>query len=905
MSQRGPGTGFDPEGGVEAARERERVLFEAAPHGIVFQDAQGRILSANRAAERILGLSLAQMQGRTSMDPRWQAIHEDGTPFLGDTHPAMAALRTGRAVENAIMGILSQDQVAATWISISAEPLFLPGQEGPFQVCTTFVDITERKQAEGRLKRTLEHLELGHEAAKAGAWEWDLKTGENHWFDTLWELYGLDPDQVAPSYEAWVQVLHPEDRSAALAYVEAAVAKGADLDFEWRVVHPDGEVRWLLSRGHPMRDAEGSISRYLGIVLDITERKLAEARAQTSRTELHAALASMTDAVFISDAEARFIDFNEAFATFHRFPNKAACARTLAEYPDFLEVYGLDGQLRPVEQWVVPQALRGASGSNVEYTLRRKDTGETWVGSYSFGPIRDPAGRIVGSVVTARDVTASKAVEQALREGEERFRTAFEASPDAVMIREVDGCFLEANAVALDRYGYTRDEFRRLRPEDLVPAFLRNEVPLRVAESLRTGLPADWVHQAKDGRLIPVELLLRKFTLGGRSCIYASARDISERKQAQEEQAKLQAQLQQAQKLESLGILAGGVAHDMNNVLGAILAMATVHQHKAAADSALHRDMDTIIQACQRGGSLAKGLLGFARKNLSEEREVDLNTVVREGVSLLSQTTLQRVQLVTDLEEPACCVKGDPASLSHALMNLCVNAVDAMPDSGTLLIRARREGAKAVLEVADTGLGMPPEVLEKALDPFFTTKPPGKGTGLGLPIVYGTVKAHRGKINIRSEPGQGTTVRIELPASEGAALPVAPVPEAPPKPGQPALNLLLVDDDELIQMAIQGLLEILGHTVTTVSSGEEALARLEAGLRPDLIILDMNMPGLGGAGTLPLIRRLLPEVPVLLATGRSNQGAEDLVASQPGVTLLAKPFTLEELRRQLNPAARG
>ena len=343
----------------------------------------------------------------------------------------------------------------------------------------------------------------------------------------------------------------------------------------------------------------------------------------------------------------------------------------------------------------------------------------------------------------------------------------------------------------------------------------------------------------------------------------------------------------------------------MNNVLGAILAMATVHQQKAAEDSALHRDMGTIIQACQRGGSLAKGLLGFARKNLSEECEVDLNTVVREGVSLLSQTTFQHVQLVTELEASPCCVKGDPASLSHALMNLCVNAVDAMPEAGTLLLRTRREGAKAVLEVADTGLGMPREVLEKALDPFFTTKPQGKGTGLGLPIVYGTVKAHHGRIDIQSEPGQGTTVRIELPACEGSTLPTLAAPEAPPKSRQPSLNLLLVDDDELIQMAIQGLLEILGHVVTTVSSGEEALARLEAGLQPDLIILDMNMPGLGGAGTLPEIRRLLPEVPVLLATGRSNQGAEDLVASQPGVTLLAKPFTLEELRRQLDPATRG
>ena len=775
--------GLDPEGLPEAARERERVLFEAAPHGIVFQDAQGRILSANPAAERILGLSLAQMQGRTSLDPGWQAIHEDGRPFPGETHPAMETLRTGRVIENTIMGILSQAQAAATWISINTTPLFLPGQESPFQVCATFVDITQRKQAEGRLKRTLEHLTLVHQAAKAGAWEWDLKTGENHWFDTLWELYGLEPGQVTPSYGAWAKLLHPADREGVQAYLKEGVAKGADLEFEWRAVHPSGEVRWLLSRGQPLHAADGSVTRYLGIVLDITERKQAEARARASRAQLEAALESMTDAVFISDTQGRFLEFNEAFATFHRFPDKAACSRTFADYPDLLEAYGPDGRPRPLDQWVTLRALRGESGSDAQFTLRRKDTGETWVGSFSFGPIRDQEGHIVGAVVTARD--------------------------------------------------------------------------------------------------------------------------ISERKLAEEEHVKLQAQLQQAQKLESLGILAGGVAHDMNNVLGAILAMATVHQQKAAEDSARHRDMGTIIQACQRGGSLAKGLLGFARKNLSEECEVDLNTVVREGVSLLSQTTFQHVQLVTELEASPCCVKGDPASLSHALMNLCVNAVDAMPEAGTLLLRTRREGAKAVLEVADTGLGMPREVLEKALDPFFTTKPQGKGTGLGLPIVYGTVKAHHGRIDIQSEPGQGTTVRIELPACEGSTLPTLAAPEAPPKSRQPSLNLLLVDDDELIQMAIQGLLEILGHVVTTVSSGEEALARLEAGLQPDLIILDMNMPGLGGAGTLPEIRRLLPEVPVLLATGRSNQGAEDLVASQPGVTLLAKPFTLEELRRQLDPATRG
>jgi len=242
-------------------------------------------------------------------------------------------------------------------------------------------------------------------------------------------------------------------------------------------------------------------------------------------------------------------------------------------------------------------------------------------------------------------------------------------------------------------------------------------------------------------------------------------RDITERERLERERRQLEAQVLRQEKMESLGSLAGGVAHDMNNVLGAILAITTVHQLQAEEGSRLGRDLGTVVKACQRGGTLVKGLLSFAREELAEVRELSLNTVVLEEVALLERTTLQKVRLELDLAEDLLPVDGDPAALSHGLLNLCVNAVDAMPDGGTLTFRTRNEGgAEVLLEVRDTGSGMSREVLAKALDPFYTTKPRGKGTGLGLPIVYGTVKAHHGRMEIHSEPGRGTWIQIRLPA---------------------------------------------------------------------------------------------------------------------------------------------
>ena len=236
-------------------------------------------------------------------------------------------------------------------------------------------------------------------------------------------------------------------------------------------------------------------------------------------------------------------------------------------------------------------------------------------------------------------------------------------------------------------------------------------------------------------------------------------------------------------------------------------------------------------------------------------------------------------------------------------MNLCVNAVDAIEGDGTLTLATRNlEGPWVEVSVQDTGCGMPPEILERASDPFFTTKEVGKGTGLGLSMVYSTLKAHKGALEIQSEPGRGTRVMLRFPACEAADAGPREAPEArPARPGR-SLQVLLVDDDLLVLKATRDLVETLGHAVTTAMSGEEALEALEGGLVPDAVILDLNMPGMGGTGTLPRLRALRPDLPVLLATGRVDQAALDLVAAHNRVSLLAKPFSFEDLRRQLEVA---
>jgi two-component system cell cycle sensor histidine kinase/response regulator CckA len=448
-----------------------------------------------------------------------------------------------------------------------------------------------------------------------------------------------------------------------------------------------------------------------------------------------------------------------------------------------------------------------------------------------------------------------------------------------------------------------RAKLRRRAEDQLEPA-----APLPGAAAAAAAVHLQLIHELQVHQL---ELEMQCRELEGQNKQLRQAQmaelELANKKLAFEykEITRLKECLLQAQKLESLGLLASGVAHDINNVLGAILRWSSAMQSNQAADShdcsdcPVRSAFATISDAAIRGGKLVKSLLIFASNAHKETSVINLNNIINDDVNILAHTTFSKVHFTLNIDPELRPIYGDGPALTHAIMNLCVNAVDAMPEQGDLTIRTRNIDNEWVeVLVEDTGSGMSKEVLERALDPFFTTKEVGKGTGLGLSLVYQTVMSHGGQLDIQSEPNNGTRVGIRLPAFKFPAMLVeSSAPQ--PKSSHRALSVLLVDDDSLIQSAIHAMLRIGGHGVDVASSGEEALAKLETGFRPDVVILDMNMPGLGGRGTLPRLRALCPTLPVILSTGRIDQTVIDLAKTHSLVSLMAKPFRMGELQEKL------
>ncbi len=371
-------------------------------------------------------------------------------------------------------------------------------------------------------------------------------------------------------------------------------------------------------------------------------------------------------------------------------------------------------------------------------------------------------------------------------------------------------------------------------------------------------------------------------------------RDREAKEKAQGERRHLEAELLHLQRIQGIGRLAGGIAHAMNNVLAAIMAVADVIKD-GKEDPAAKAEL--ILEATRRGRDLVKGLLDFARKEVQAAEPVDLNRLVRQEAGILASTTLNRIRVDLDLDENLPRLLGSSLAIATSLMNLCVNAMDAMPAGGVLSLRTREDQRGILLEVEDTGHGMAPEVLDRAVEPFYTTKPTGKGTGLGLAVVFGTVQAHGGTLDIRSQPGQGTCVRIRFPAL--AILPLQPAAPEPPAARFPGLRLLLVDDDPLVRETTRMVLIRLGHEVAVAADGYEAILRVEQGPPWDAVLLDLNMPGLDGLETLRRIRASRPGTPVLVTSGYVDDWTREQLGMHQPMTIVAKPCPMGQLQTAL------
>ncbi len=501
----------------------------------------------------------------------------------------------------------------------------------------------------------------------------------------------------------------------------------------------------------------------------------------------------------------------------------------------------------------------------------------------------------------ARSTRDQRQMMAALKDSSQRFRHLFQSSPAPMFIHR-NGRLIDANRAAAHLLDAEHpDQLLGLEVMSLIHPDYRGVAAERIHALLTTGQPPPLVEEtllSLRGREVSVGIQAVSLDLPGGLAALVFAQDLTERRRSEEDRHKLEVEIQHAQKLDSLGSLAGGIAHDMNNVLAAILGMASLLQIKREGDELLTKALRTIENAAARGRDLVKGLTDFARKGLQQAKQMELNALVRKELDLLIRTSRQRFAFQVELADGLPPIMGEASTLGSAFMNLCVNAFDAMPKGGTLRIQTFAEAHSVCLLVADTGEGIPPEHLHRVTEPFFTTKPPGRGTGLGLAMVYGTVKAHGGTLDIQSQVGQGTRILLRFPAilarpaQEGPGEVAAPAPERP-------LRVLLVDDDELIRSILPPMLEQLGHRVEIASGGLEAIRRLDAGLEADLVILDHNMPGMTGAETLPRLLQLRPDIRILVATGFQDTELKMLLLDFPSVLILQKPFSLAELRQVL------
>ena len=550
----------------------------------------------------------------------------------------------------------------------------------------------------------------------------------------------------------------------------------------------------------------------------------------------------------------------------------------------------------------------------------RKDGSRFWA-YVIIDPIRDASGGILGYAKITRDLTERRKAEHALRQSEDRFRLLVQGVTDyAIYFLSPDGNITSWNAGAERIKGYA--------PAEIIG---RHFSQFYTPEDRRTGEPQKALAAAKrDGRFEKEGLRVRKDGTrffahviidivrneAGEHIGFAKiTRDITERRDTQEKLDQAREAFFQSQKQEAIGQLTGGVAHDFNNLLMAVLSSLELMRKRLPDDPRLHALLENAVEGAKRGATLTKRMLAFARRQDLQREPIDLAGLVRGMSNLLERSLGRSTVLETRFPLVMRPVIADVNQLEMALLNLCVNARDAMPEGGEIVVAAReveigrgegnglRPGRYICLTVTDGGMGMDEATMARATEPFFTTKGPGKGTGLGLSMVQGLCEQSGGRFSLRSRPGAGTTAELWLPAGERQASPPLPEPVVPEIAESGALNVVAVDDDFLILTNTVAMLEELGHTVTSASSGKQALEILRREPDVDLVITDQAMPQMTGVQLADAIRRQWPDLPVVLATGYAEL--------EPGAarTLrkLSKPFSEAELAAEIArvPRRRG
>ncbi len=651
-----------------------------------------------------------------------------------------------------------------------------------------------------------------------------------------------------------------------------------------------------------------SESRGVAFIRDITERKQVEEALRESEGRYRAITESSTNLISLFDLEGNLLFTNPVGASMYGYEREEM---TGMHFSSFIT----EERMRETEE-LFQRALAGEKVEG-ELLVKHKKGHEFPI---SFGLVQTKKGdKVVGFTAVSQDIADRKQAEEELRESEERFRLTAEETGQVVYSFDPEtGQIKWAGAVEAVT-GYTYEEFQsfdvdawaeQIHPDD------RETVLEAMDEAIgrRSRFDAEYRFRRKDGSYVVVEEhgAFVSESRSSRHPAIGTIADISDRKQAERERAELEAQFHQAQKLESVGRLAGGVAHDLNNLLSPILGYAEMLREEIVETDPGWEPLEEILDAGIRARDLVRQLLAFSRKQTMEFRHIDLNSLLSGFERLLRRTIREDIVIRMGLAETLPLVEGDVGQLEQVTMNLAVNAQDAMPDGGTLTLETAlveldesykeprerhmvKPGFYAMLVVSDTGSGMDKQTIEQVFEPFFTTKELGKGTGLGLATVYGIVKQHGGNVWVYSEPGLGTSFKIYLPVSMEASETIEP-PAAKPSVLEGSETVLLVEDSVQVRRLCRTVLERRGYRVLAAEDGMEALQMQKHHDGPvHLLLTDVVMPDMNGKELFDRLSSDYPDLKVVYMSGYTDDVIVRHGVLEPEVHFMQKPFAVHAL----------
>ncbi len=871
--------------GAEIAAARLAAIIEFSDDAIVGKDLNGIVICWNKGAEKLFGYSAEEMVGcsikRLIPDER-----------QGEEDIILGAIRGGKSIEH-FETVRRAKNGRLIDASITVSPI-KDASGAVIGVSKVARDITARKKGEAALRERDEQLRLYAEHSPVATamvdremrylvvsrrWMTDFGLGET-------SIVGRCHYDIFPEVpQRWLEV-HRRCLAGAIEKCDEDI-----------LVRADGSIHWVRWEVRPWRHADGAIGGLIIFSEDVTGRKKAEAALRESEDRLRIVTEHMTDGLVIVQLDGRVIHWNPAARAMHDLGSEADERLWLTDFASIFSLEKLDGSPLPFDQWPISRLLRGERLQEMDLRIRRVAGGWERAFRYNGAIVRDSKGEQL-AFVTLTDITAR-------RKGESRMRRLIESNVQGVVFASASGLISEANDAFLQMVGYSRDDLIAGRIDwSQLTAPESAHLNLRAGEALaEKGIcqPFEKEYIRKDGSRVPVLVGIAALQDGSGDAVCFTL-DLTDRKH-------LEQQFMRAQRMEGLGAIAGGIAHDLNNTLGPVMMAADLLQMREL-DQDAHDLLDMIVSSAKRGADMVGQVLLFARGAAGKRVEVQIRHIVKEIETIVNETFLKHVQIKTRIARDLWTVVGDATQLQQVLLNLCVNARDAMPTGGTLVVSVEnvflddhyaslnpeaKAGPHLILEIEDTGTGMPPEIVEKIFDPFFTTKETGKGTGLGLSTTLSIVKSHGGFIRVYSELGKGTKFVIYLPADSTLS-------ESAPVSSSGALSrgngewIMIVDDESVVRHITQQTLQSFGYRVLVAADGAEALASYVQ-RRDDvkLVITDLMMPVMDGPALIQVLRKLNPGLDIIAVSGLSTNEHAMRLANLGIKHFLSKPYTADTL----------